>query len=205
MTDIILYAFGVMYTPGPVNAIGLNHGIQKQQRIFGFFFGVAVAMFILFFSVSLIGERIMNESLLQGAAVLGGLYIFWLAIKIFRAQVSQDNSGEDKNRGEDKNSESRALTFRDGLMMQLLNPKGITVALPVATVQFPAAGIAGVSLFAWCVGLAVFAFGAPWSYFIFGRLLGNNIRQASYLTIINKLMALFLMFVAVSMGLSPFL
>lgn len=199
MTDIILYAFGVMYTPGPVNAIGLNNGIQKQQRIFGFFSGVAVAMFILFFSVAMIGERIMNESLLQGASVLGGLYIFWLAIKIFRSQVSKDNTGEDKN------SEVRALTFRDGLMMQLLNPKGITVALPVATVQFPAAGIAGVSLFAWCVGLAVFAFGAPWSYFIFGRLLGNNIRQASYLTLINKLMALFLMFVAVSMGLSAFL
>ncbi|WP_242014375.1 LysE family translocator [Vibrio fluvialis] len=137
MTDIILYAFGVMYTPGPVNAIGLNNGIQKQQRIFGFFSGVAVAMFILFFSVAMIGERIMNESLLQGASVLGGLYIFWLAIKIFRSQVSQNNTGEDKN------SEVRVLTFRDGLMMQLLNPKGITVALPVATVQFPAAGIAG--------------------------------------------------------------
>ncbi|MCG6507796.1 transporter, partial [Vibrio parahaemolyticus] len=122
-----------------------------------------------------------------------------LAIKIFRSQVNQNNTGEDKN------SEVRVLTFRDGLMMQLLNPKGITVALPVATVQFPAAGIAGVSLFAWCVGLAVFAFGAPWSGGGGGGLLGNNIRQASYLSVINKLMALFLMFVAVSMGLSAFL
>ncbi|XAW87419.1 LysE family transporter [Vibrio sp. CDRSL-10 TSBA] len=194
MTDIILYAFGVMYTPGPVNAIGLNNGIQKQTRIFGFFAGVAVAMFILFFSLALIGEQVMNDSLLQGASVLGSLYILWLAYKIFSAPV-----------GDYSNTEPRVLTFRDGLLMQLLNPKGITVALPVATVQFSAAGITGLLLLAWCIGLAVFAFGAPWSYFIFGRLLGKNINQTRYLTMINKLMALFLAFVALSMGVSPFL
>lgn len=194
MTDIILYAFGVMYTPGPVNAIGLNNGIQKQTRIFGFFAGVAVAMFILFFSLAFIGEQVMNAALLKGTSVLGSLYILWLAYKVSRSQVGQHS-----------NAQPRILTFRDGLLMQLLNPKGITVALPMATVQFPAAGITGVSLYAWCVGLAVFAFGAPWSYFVFGRLLGRNINQARYLTAINKLMALFLLFVAVSMGISPFL
>ena len=194
MTDIILYAFGVMYTPGPVNAIGLNNGIQKQTRIFGFFAGVAVAMFILFFSLALIGEQVMNDSLLQSASVLGSLYILWLAYKIFSAPV-----------GDYSNTEPRVLTFRDGLLMQLLNPKGITVALPDATVQFSAAGISGLQLLGWCIGLAVFAFGAPWSYFIFGRLLGKNINQTRYLTIINKLMALFLAFVALSMGVSPFL
>jgi threonine/homoserine/homoserine lactone efflux protein len=194
MTDIILYAFGVMYTPGPVNAIGLNNGIQKQTRIMGFFSGVAVAMFILFFSVAFIGEKVMNDSLLKGTSVVGSLYILWLAYKIFRSRI-----------GARTNAQPRMLTFRDGLLMQLLNPKGITVALPVATVQFPAAGITGVVLFAWCVGLAIFAFGAPLSYFVFGRLLGRNINQVRYLTIINKLMALFLLFVALSMGITPFL
>ena len=194
MTDIILYAFGVMYTPGPVNAIGLNNGIQKQPHIFGFFSGVAVAMFILFFSVAFIGEKIMNPSYLKVASVLGSLYILWLAYKIFRSQVS-----------EYPRAEPRRLNFRDGLLMQLLNPKGITVALPVATVQFPSLGITGGLLFAWCVGLAVFAFGAPWSYFMLGRFLQRNINQARYLVFINKLMALFLFFVAISMGLSPLL
>jgi len=194
MTDIILYAFGVMYTPGPVNAIGLNNGIQKQTRVMGFFSGVAVAMFILFFSVAFIGQQVMNDSLLKGTSVVGSLYILWLAYKIYRSQV-----------GAHTNTQPRMLTFRDGLLMQLLNPKGITVALPVATVQFPAAEITGFTLFAWCVGLAVFAFGAPWSYFVFGRLLGRNINQARYLALINKLMALFLLFVAVSMGITPFL
>ncbi|WP_414830856.1 hypothetical protein [Alteromonas sp. H39] len=85
MIDIILYAFGVMYTSGPVNAIGLNNGIQRQNRISGFFAGVAVAMFILFFSVAFIGERVMNSSLLTLTSVLGSLYILWLAIKIFRS------------------------------------------------------------------------------------------------------------------------
>ncbi|WGY44811.1 LysE family transporter [Vibrio sp. ABG19] len=193
MTDIILYAFGVMYTPGPVNAIGLNNGIQKQPRILGFFSGVAVAMFILFFSLALIGEQVMNESLLQGASVLGSLYILWLAYKIFSAPV-----------GDDVHAQPRTLTFRDGLLMQLLNPKGITVALPVATVQFSNAGITGLLLFAWCIGLAVFAFGAPWAYCMFGRFMGKNINHTRYLIMINKLMALFLVIVAVSMGGSMF-
>lgn len=193
MTDIIFYAFGVMYTPGPVNAIGLNNGIQQQRRMGGFFAGVAVAMFILLLAVAVIGERLMNESMLNVAAVLGSLYIAWMAVKIFRARPGQ-NAERDE----------RVLTFRDGLMMQLLNPKAITVALPVATVQFPMAGITGMSMVIWCLGLGVFAFGAPWSYFIFGRFLGSNIHQGRYLATINKLMALFLIFVAVSMGIRPF-
>ena len=194
MTDIILYAFGVMYTPGPVNAIGLNNGIQKQSSLFGFFAGVAVAMFVLFFSVALIGEQVMNDSLLKSASAIGSLYILWLAYKIFHSKA-----------GEQTAVQARRLTFRDGLLIQLLNPKGITVALPVATVQFPAAGISGILLLLWCLGLAVFAFGAPWSYFVFGRLLGNHIHQARYLNAINKVMALFLVFVAASMCLASLL
>lgn len=189
MIDIILYAFGVMYTPGPVNAISLNSGIQKQKTIFPFCAGVSLALFILFSSVSLIGEQIMNESLLQWTSVFGAIYIIWLAFKIFSSKVSNQPLTENK-----------ILTFRDGLMLQLLNPKGITVALPVAAVQFPAAGITGGYIFVWCVALALLAFGAPLVYYIFGRLLGKNISQVRYLNIVNKLMAIFLLFVGLNMG-----
>lgn len=189
MLEIILYAVGVMYTPGPVNFIGLNSGIQKQSGMLGFFVGVSAAMFILFFGVSLLGEQLISDTLLQWTAGLGTLYIVWLSYKVFSAEVAGEGADN-----------ARSLTFRDGLLMQLLNPKGITVALPVATVQFPAAGISGGYLIAWCAGLAILGLGAPSLYYGFGRLLGRRIYQASYLKWINRLMAVFLLFVAVNMG-----
>jgi len=194
MIEIILYAFGVMYTPGPVNAISLNNGIQKQKIIYSFCAGVSLALFILFSSFSLIGEKIMNESLLKCTSILGASYILWLAFKIFKSKVNTQETSGNNN-----------LTLRDGLMLQLLNPKSLMVALPLATVQFPAAGITGGYIFLWCFALAMLAFGAPMVYYIFGRLIGKNISQVRYLNILNKLMAIFLLFVGLNMGFTPFL
>lgn len=53
-------------------------------------------------------------------------------------------------------------------MLQFLNPKGITVALPIAAVLFPSAGITD-----------------------------------GYLVVINKLIAVLLLFVGLKMGLPP--
>ncbi|MCA2018830.1 LysE family transporter [Vibrio tritonius] len=194
MTDIILYAFGVMYTPGPVNAIGLNNGIQQQKTLFGFFAGVAVAMFILLTVIGVIGENIIDNRWLLFTSILGSLYIAYLAIKIWRSAV-----------GHAQQQLAKPLTFRDGLLMQLLNPKSFTVALPLATVQFPSLGITGVALLAWCLGLAIFAFGAPWIYFVVGRRLGQRVQQLNMLNLINKVMALFLFFVAIKMSISSFI
>ncbi|NOI27264.1 LysE family translocator [Vibrio coralliilyticus] len=192
MLDIIIYALGVMYTPGPVNAICLNSGIQKQSSIFGFSLGVSIAMFALFSAVSLIGETLMNDAFLQWTAILGALYILWLAYKIFVSQV-----------GKVELKPSQNMNLRDGLMLQLLNPKGITVALPIATVQFPSAGITGGYIFVWCTILALLAFGAPTVYYIAGRLIGKKINETDYLVVMNKLMAVLLMFVGLKMGVSP--
>ncbi|WP_238322367.1 hypothetical protein [Vibrio mexicanus] len=90
-------------------------------------------------------------------------------------------------------------------MLQILNPKGLTVALPIATVQFPSAGITGNYLLVWCAILAVLAFGAPLVYFVMGRLIGRNIRQTNVLNLVNKLMGLLLLFVGVNMGLPALL
>ena len=52
--------------------------------------------------------------------------------------------------------------YRDGLILQLLNPKGIVATLPVATLQFPAAGIQGPGLVVWSMGLAPTGRRRPW-------------------------------------------
>jgi threonine/homoserine/homoserine lactone efflux protein len=193
MLEIILYAVGVMYTPGPVNFIGLNSGIQKQSGMLGFFVGVSTGMTILFLAVSFVGAQLISDTLLQWSAALGTACIVWLSYKIFRSDVS--GQWDEK---------VRPLAFADGVLMQILNPKGFSVALPLATVQFPAAGITGGSLVAWSVGLAFLGLGAPSLYYGCGRLLGRRIYQASYLKWINRLMAVFLLFVAVNMGMVAF-
>lgn len=197
MLDIIIYALGVMYTPGPVNAICLNSGIQKQSSIFGFSLGVSIAMFALFGTVSLIGEALMNDAFMNDAflrwtAILGAIYILWLAYKIFFSRV-----------GKVESEPSQSMSLQDGLMLQLLNPKGITVALPIATVQFPSAGITGGYIYVWCAILALLAFGAPTAYYIAGRLIGKKINETNYLAVMNKLMAVLLLFVGLKMGVPP--
>jgi threonine/homoserine/homoserine lactone efflux protein len=194
MLDIILYALGVMYTPGPVNTIALNAGIQNKKNTYGFFFGIATAIFILFLLCSYVGQIIATKELLSIFSIIGALYIIWIAYKI-------NNSNPEISSSEDK----QELTFTDGLLMQLMNPKGITVALPIAAVQFPTLHITGLSIVIWCALLAIISFGAPLSYSVLGIYLGEKIKNPIYFKILNKVMAVFLLIVAIKMLVAEFL
>lgn len=56
MLEIVAYALGVMYTPGPVNLLGLNAGLNGQARTsLGFFVGVGAAMLTLFLIFGWVG------------------------------------------------------------------------------------------------------------------------------------------------------
>ncbi|PJC86883.1 transporter [Vibrio sp. HA2012] len=191
MLEILLYALGIMYTPGPVNFIGLNSGIQRQTReMLGFFAGVGIAMFILFSSLAKIGSIIISGALLHIISFVGCAYILYLAYKILKSSVNISKVGE----------QTHPLSFKEGLFIQLMNPKGMIAAMPVSTVQFPAAGITGWHIAFWSLGLAVLAFGAPFAYSVAGSLLGKRIKNPVYFRYFNLMMASLLFFVAVSMG-----
>ncbi|MFB9136605.1 LysE family transporter [Vibrio sp. AK197] len=190
MLEILLYALGVMYTPGPVNLIALNNGIQKQgARAIHFYIGVGVAMFIFFFGFSLLGAEFIQRDWLFYFSLIGCTYIVYLAYKIAKSSV--DLSKEKPHQ--------QHLSFKDGLLVQLMNPKGLTASLPVATVQFPAEHITGHWIGIWSVGLAILAFGAPFSYYLIGRILGQRIHNPIYFRVFNLTMSCFLVFVAGSL------
>lgn len=186
MLDIFLYAVGIMYTPGPVNLLGLNAGLQNRFRqTVGFFTGVALAMLVLFLVFGYTGEAIITRDYLPFIALVGALFIVYLAIKLFRAQVDADNG---KARG--------VLTFKDGFLMQLLNPKGTLATLPIATIQFPALGITGTAILTMSMVLSLLAFGAPSSYSLLGTVAGRWITNPRLLVHFNRIMALLLFYVA---------
>ncbi|GAB3681193.1 LysE family translocator [Salinisphaera aquimarina] len=191
MIGIFAYAIGVMYTPGPVNLLGLNTGLNGQFRAStGFFFGVGLAMLILLLAFGWAGAAWVRGDALVYISALGCLYIGYLALKIARASVTIDT----------KRQTARALRFRQGLVMQLLNPKGIVATLPIATIQFPGAGIHGAGLVLWSAVLALLAVGAPGSYSLVGDLLGRRIGDPKYFLWFNRAMAVLLLYVAAAIA-----
>lgn len=191
MLAIVAYALGVMYTPGPVNLLGLNVGINGQGKTsLGFCLGVGLAMLLYLLVLGWAGAAWIPQDSLVLLSALGCAYILYLAYKVARANAPLDTHAP----------APRMLSFRDGLMMQLLNPKAMVATLPIATLQFPAEGIQGMSLFIWALGLAALAAGAPGSYVVIGSLLGQRVRQPMLIKGFNWVMAGLLVAVAVSIG-----
>lgn len=191
MLTIILYGLGVMYTPGPVNLLGLNLGINGQaSRCVGFCLGVGSAMLIYLLVLGFAGAAWIEGQALVALSALGCGYILYLAYRIAHASATLDTD----------DAPLRLLSFRDGLCMQLLNPKALVAVLPITTLQFPAAGIEGARLIVWAVALALLAVGAPGSYVVLGHLAGQRIQNPRLIKGLNIVMAALLAAVAVMIG-----
>ncbi|MEJ6496613.1 LysE family translocator [Pseudoalteromonas lipolytica] len=186
MADIFAYAIGIMYTPGPINLLGLSSGLNKQTRShLGFFIGVGSAMFILFVLLGYLGLQVINPQFLPYVSLIGCAYILYIAWKVAKANVQVSDTSADAS-----------LSFFDGLFMQLLNPKALVATLPIATIQFPSADITGAAIVFWSFILAILAFGAPTSYSLAGLVLGKQVSRPGVFYVFNKLMAVLLVYVA---------
>ena len=189
MLEIFVYAFSIMYSPGPVNLLAFNAGLQGQGKsVIGFVLGVASAMLMMFLLFGYGGSWLLNQTAQRYLALLGGGYMVYLAVKLMRTTINLSMS-QDKQ---------KSLGFKDGLFMQLLNPKGLVATLPICTVQFPAAGVSGIHILLWSCLLSAFALGAPGSYGLLGAQLQHYIRPV-FFRYLNSLMALLLVYVAVVM------
>jgi len=186
MADIFAYAIGIMYTPGPINLLGLSSGLNKQTRShLGFFIGVGSAMFILFVLLGYLGLQVINPQFLPYVSLIGCGYILYIAWKVAKVKVQVSDTSADAS-----------LSFFDGLFMQLLNPKALVATLPIATIQFPSADITGAAIVFWSLILAILAFGAPTSYSLAGLVLGKQVSRRGVFNVFNKLMAALLVYVA---------
>lgn len=186
MVEILAYALGIMYSPGPVNLLSLNAGLNGHTHL-RFGVGVACAMLSLFLLFGFTGAWLVTPRYQLLISLAGSVYIAYLAYKIAHASI--DISARPP-------SENNTLNFGSGLLMQLLNPKSFIAILPIATVQFPAAKITGVAILFWSVLLATLAFGAPTAYMLMGKHLSRHIKHSGYFRMLNLGMALLLLYVA---------
>ncbi len=190
MLGILIYCIGIMYTPGPVNILSLNIGIQHPPaKHISFCLGVACALFFWFLLIGYTGSTVINGKAMPIIAAAGTCFICYLAFKIIAAEVKTT----------DENSLS-PVGFKEGFLMQLLNPKSFLAVLPVTTVQFPAAGIDGAAIALWSSGLGLLGFGAPFVYAVFGSTVTRHISGSSYFKYFNLVMGVMLLAVAVDMA-----
>ncbi len=171
-----------MYSPGPVNALGLDAGLRGQaRRALGFYAGVGCAMLVLFLALGYAGAVLVSGALLPWLALLGGGYCLYLGYRIAWA-APPAAAGEEEPQAR--------LTFSQGLLIQGLNPKGWLAVLPIATVMFPAAQVTGGKIVLWSLPLALSACGAPASYALLGALLGRYLVRGRGLRWVNRLLGL---------------
>lgn len=193
MVEILAYAFGIMYTPGPANLLSLNAGLNGQIRsTLHFSLGVAFAMLLLFLLFGYTGAWLISSNYQILISCMGSIYIIYLAFKVAWNQ-QQPMTAEQSIQSEITNNH---LNFNSGLIAQLLNPKSFIAILPIATVQFPEAQISGYAILVWSLLLSGLAFGAPTTYLFMGARLGKLIRNPRYFCFLNRCMALLLLYVA---------
>ncbi len=193
MVEILAYAFGIMYTPGPANLLSLNAGLNGQIRsTLHFSLGVAFAMLLLFLLFGYTGAWLISSNYQILISCMGSIYIIYLAHKVAWNQ-QQPMTAEQSIQSEITN---KHLNFNSGLIAQLLNPKSFIAILPIATVQFPEAQISGYAILVWSLLLSGLAFGAPTTYLFMGARLGKLIRNPRYFCFLNRCMALLLLYVA---------
>lgn len=187
MLEILIYAFSIMYSPGPANLLALFAGLNRQGwPAIRYCFGVGSAMLLFFILVSYLGESFIPPESRSVFSILGGLYIAYLALKVWFA--SFDDQKEHRS--------SDNISYSTGLILQLCNPKSLIAVIPITTVLFSKAGIEGAAILPWCLLLAAMATGAPGMYLMFGSLLRHASLNPRVMAWINRLMALLLSYVA---------
>jgi threonine/homoserine/homoserine lactone efflux protein len=113
---------GLALTPGPNGLLALSHGARYGHRKTLFTISGGVLGFTLLMALSMIGIGTLLQASAQALTVLkwlGGAYLIWLGIQLWRAPAlhltSLENAGP----------VSHASLFRQGLLSALSNPKVI--------------------------------------------------------------------------------
>lgn len=188
MLEMFLYAIGIIYSPGPVTIISIDIGINKMVRkSMGFFVGVGLSTLMYLLTFGMLSEKIISPKYQIFLSIIGAIYIIYLGSKIWKAKIDLENS-----------TEKKFLGFKDGFIIQTINPKAIIATLPIVTIYFPNNNIVGLKLIIIAIIIGILAGSSPFLYGLIGNFLGNQIKDKVFFSIINKVMSIFLIILAFS-------
>ncbi|AET68041.1 putative threonine efflux protein [Desulfosporosinus orientis DSM 765] len=187
MLQMIIYSITIMYTPGPVTITAANIGLNRKFKDgLPFYAGVSLAIFVLYILIGFFGSLLLPSHDLWPISLIGGIYMLYLAYKIFLSNVDLNKAFFTK------------IGFRDGFLMQIFNPKAIIAVMPVVTIYFPQLNITGIKILYMAIFFTLLVFGAPALYAIIGQFFSDIIQNQKVILFFNKIMSLILTYIALS-------
>lgn len=121
--SFFIYCVIVTFTPGPTNVVILstvhNLGVKKAME---YTYGATIAFGILLSISAALNMALVTvlPAILPAMQIIGGLYIAYLAVQIFRIKPSKQLSNR-----------SATSTFMSGFLMQFINPKVVLFTMTV--------------------------------------------------------------------------
>lgn len=174
-------------TPGPNNISSASMGmLLGYRKTLNYLSGISTGFFLLMLVCSLLSTSLLHYAPSAQAYLkyVGAAYIIWLAWKTLSASYSTSESGE------------QLATFTRGLMLQVVNPKGLVYGLTIFTTFL--AGINGdfLTLGPWVIFLALVCFFCTSTWALFGALIEKHMKNQKIKLAINVLLSLGLVYTA---------
>ena len=186
----ITYAVVTSITPGPNNVSSASAGMQMGYRkSLPYLYGIVVGFFILLAVAGLLTGFItgMYESFSPVLKWIGIVYMLWLAVVPFLP-------GKTKK----QNSSTYGYSFFSGMILQLVNIKAILYSITIfSSFAGLISGSAGTIILS-AVFLTLVTFGCISIWALIGSTLSNYFENKRFYIAFNAVMALLLVYSAVS-------
>lgn len=190
LATLIPFVLITSFTPGPANissaSMGVLYGYKKSLTylgglLCGFFFVMLVSGLV---STTLLAIFPSFENVLR---IIGAGYILYLAYSILKASYTFEDR------------DIKPFGFINGLMLQLVNPKGVIYGLTLFSAFLaPIAGSLGLIVLAGIM-LTTVAFSAVSTWTLFGTAIRTYLHQPRIKTTVNIILALLLVYTAVDL------
>ena len=183
------YVLIATFTPGPNNLMAMSRaGKSGFKTALPFNAGVFTGVFLILMICAFFSGMLLRymPGIKPYLAVIGALYILWLAYKVYRSDYTKKEDSRPNHKG-----------YLQGVIMQFVNPKAILFCLTVVT-SFIIPYYKSVFVhIGFAMALAGTAFTATCCWALFGS--GFNRILIRHSKILNAVMALLLVYAAVSL------
>jgi len=183
------YVLLTTFTPGPNNIMSMSNASRYGfRKTLPFNLGIFLGFFTIIALCSVFSVTLYKliPSIKPVMTWVGAVYILWLAWKTFNSKpILDDPNKKDTN------------TFLIGFLLQFVNPKAILYGITIVSTFIVPYYKSGYVIAFFTLFLALIGFTATCSWSLFGSLFQKLLIK--YSRIINTVMALLLVYCAVSL------